>query len=81
MWKIPKETKSVKLLKDNAIELIMTTIKNAFDLGVTVRETVIHLDEIIDAYEMIGLFDDGELRRIIVGRLEENINECKKEND
>ena len=80
MWEIPKETKSVKLLRDNAEEILLTTIKKAFKMGVSTGETFVHIDEIIDAYEMVGLFNSNELRRIIVKRLEEDINERKKEN-
>lgn len=80
MLEIPKETKSVKLLRDNAVEILLTTIKKAFKMGVSASETFVHIDEIIDAYEMVGLFNSNELRRIIVSRLENDINERKKEN-
>ncbi len=79
MWEIPKETKSVKLLRDNAIEIILTTIKRSYKMGISPYETFVHLDEIIDAYEMVGLFSSNELRNIIVKRIEDNINELKKE--
>lgn len=80
MWEIPKETESVKLLRDNAIEIILTAIKRSFKMGISAGETFVHIDEIIDAYEMVGLFSSNELRRIIIKRLEVNINERKKEN-
>lgn len=80
MWEIPKETKSVKLLRDNAVEIIMTTIKRSFKIGISSGETFVHIDEIIDAYEMVGLFEEYELRTIIIRKLEEGINELKKEN-
>lgn len=80
MWDIPKETRSVKLLRDNAVEILLTTIKKAFKMGVSAGETFVHIDEIIDAYEMVGLFNSNELRRIIVKRLEEDVNEREKEN-
>ena len=79
MWVVPKETKSVKLLRANAIEVIITVIKNAFEMNISSHETFVHIDEIIDSYELIGLFDEGELRKIIVGKLEEDINERKEE--
>lgn len=79
MWKIPM-TRSVKLLRENAIEVITTAIENAFEIGVSAHETFVHLDEIIDAYEMVGLFEEYELRMTIIRKLEERINERKKEN-
>ena len=78
MYRIPK-TVSVKLLRDNAIELLLTTIKKAFEMNISSHETFVHIDEIIDAYELIGLFDEGDLRRIIIRKLEEDINERKEE--
>ena len=80
MWEISKETRSVKLLRTNVVELITEVIKGAFEVGVSAHETFVHIDEIIDAYEMIGLFNEGELRKIIIRKLEENIHERKKEN-
>ena len=84
MWKISKETKSVKLLRDNAIEIIMTAINRSFEMGISADETFVHINEIIDAYEMVGLFSSDELRslilKLIVKVLEDNINERKKEN-
>lgn len=79
MWEVPKDTKSVKLLRDNAIEIILTAIKRSFKMGISAGETFVHIDEIIDAYEMVGLFESNELRRIIIKKIEEDINERKKE--
>lgn len=77
MQDIPKET---KLLRDNAVEMLLTTIKKAFNMGVSASETFVHIDEIIDAYEMVGLFEENELRTIIIRKLKDDINERKKEN-
>lgn len=81
MFEIPKETQSIKLLRKNIEELLMATIRECWKSNKTPLATYRYLDEVIDWFEGVGVYDKGELRTIIIDKLGEIINAKTKEID
>lgn len=79
MNEIPKETQSIKLLRKNIEELLMTTIQECFKRNKTPMSTYRYVDEVIDWCEGVGVYENGELRTIVIEKLGECIDAKTKE--
>ena len=78
MIKIPK-TLSIKLVRQNVEELIMATLQEFGENNMTSFDTFIYLDEVIDWFEGVGVYDKGELRKIMINKIGDRINAKIKE--
>lgn len=78
MIEIPK-TQSIKLVRKNVEELLMATIQDFWDKNMSSFDTYLYLDEVIDWFEGVGVYDKGELRKIMINKLGDRINAKIKE--
>lgn len=78
MIKIPK-TRSIKLVRQNVEELIMATLQEFGENNMTSFDAFIYLDEVIDWFEGVGVYDKGELRKIMINKIGDRINAKIKE--
>ena len=78
MIEIPK-TQSIKLVRKNVEELLMATIQYFWDKNMSSFDTYLYLDEVIDWFEGVGVYDKGELRKIMINKLGDRINAKIKE--
>ena len=79
MFKIPKETESIRSVRSNVEELLMVTIQECWKENISAYETYKYLNEIIDWFEAVGIYEEGELRNIIINKIGESINAKIKE--
>lgn len=79
MFRIPKETRSIKLVRQNVEELLMTTIQECWRTNKTPIATFRYVDEVIDWCEAVGVYEKDELRTIIIEKLGDIINAKIKE--
>ena len=80
MFKLPmKDTYTMRKVRGNIEEALFLITKAAFHEGLSVKNTALLIDHLIDFCEMIDVYDDGELRNIYVKILKEAlINEAHK---
>lgn len=78
MIKIPK-TQSIKLVRKNVEELLMATIQEFWSKNFSSHDTFLYLDEVIDCFEAVGIYEEGELRNIIINKIGDVINAEIKE--
>ncbi len=79
MFEIPKDILVIKSIRSNIEELIMITIKEMWSKNFSSFDTFLYLDEVIDWFEGVGVYDKGELRNIIIDKLGDRINAKIKE--
>lgn len=79
MFEIPKETQPIRLLRKNVEELLMKTIQECWKRNKTSLSTYRYVDEVIDWFEGVGVYDKDELRTIIIEKLGDRINAEIKE--
>ena len=78
MIEIPK-TRSIKLVRRNVEELLMATIQEFWHNNMNSFDTFLYLDEVIDWFEGVGVYEKGELRKIMINKLGDRINAKIKE--
>ncbi len=79
MFVIPKEMTSIRLVRQNVEELLIVTVQECFKKNISSYESYLYLDEIIDWFEGVGVYEKGELRKIMINKLGESINAKIKE--
>ena len=77
--KCMKETRSIRAVRKNVEELLMKTIQECWRTNKSIIATYRYIDEVIDWFEGVGVYDKGELRTIIVDKLGDDINAKIKE--
>lgn len=79
MFEIPRKTQSIKLVRKNVEELLMATIQECWKENLSPIVTYRYIDEIIDWFEAVGVYEENELRNIIINKLGESTNAKIKE--
>lgn len=78
MFNIPK-THSIKLVRQNVEELLMATVQECWRTNKSPIVTYSYIDEVIDWFEGVGVYEKDELRTIVIEKLGDSINAKIKE--
>lgn len=69
----------LELVRYNVEELLMDTIQECWKRNMTPMSTYRYVDEVIDWFEGVGVYEKGELRTIVIEKLGEYIDAKTKE--